>query len=554
MTVNIPAPPPNALSRPDCEADVRDYKHCGFDADTTSATPSPMDIGAAETLQALGNGDEQDYRDKSASYSKGLRQNGPGRVHPETFLKFRRALNAVGDMGRQGALLGAYDGAPLKGPSGAQASAMIGADPLSHRTPAPPNVASREYAAELIELYWASLLRDTPFATYEADVLAIAAVKELDRLGEGYRGPRDADGKVTAQTLFRGGLRKGGKTYFAGESWGPYVSQFLLHPTRMGAQPLDQKFQSYRPGVDYLSDEKDWEWIQKGGSPSRRTQSDPVRRHLRDGRGLSAYAHADEAIQAYLVAHLIMQNAGLRGNADSPYLGNQNETPFATFGAPDIVGTLGAVARAALIAVGYQKWHIHLRHRPESGGGLAHLAKTQRDEGMLQRQTGERDRLHEAALESVALKLSHVRNGSYLLAQAYPEGAPLEPSYPSGHGAVAGACIAALKFFYDCERPIVSYLPVLSPSNDGLYLCHYDGIEAAQMTFNSELGKLGHNVSFGSGLHAGGNWRSDTDAGMLLGEEVAIAFLKDQAGAYRERFAIKIRKFDGEFETIGNKD
>jgi membrane-associated phospholipid phosphatase len=397
------------------------------------------------------------------------------------------------------------------------------------------------------------LLRDTPFAEYPRDATAIAAAKELSRLGDAYAGPRDADGQVSARTLFRGGLRKDGKCYFAGQTWGPYVSQFLLHPANLGAQPLDQMFLSHRARVDYLTDEKDWEWVQKGGFPSGQPQHDRIRRHLRDGRGLSAYAHADETIQPYLVAHLIMQTAGLRGNADSPYLGNRNEKPFATFGAPDVVGTLGAVARAALIAAGHQKWNVHLRHRPESGGGLVHLAKTQRAEGLLRRQSGESDGLHEVALGSAGVKLSHHRHGSYLLSQAYPEGAPAEPSYPSGHAAVAGACITALKFFYDCERPIVSCLPVLTPSNDGLYLKPYQGLEAAQMTFNSELGKLGHNVSFGRGLHAGVNWRSDVDAGMLLGEEVAIAFLKDQAAAYRERFAVKLRKFDGGLEAIGNK-
>jgi hypothetical protein len=245
---------------------------------------------------------------------------------------------------------------------------------------------------------------------------------------------------------------------------------------------------------------------------------------------------------------------GLRGNADSPYTGQQNEKPFATFGAPDVVGTLGAVARAALIAAGHQKWNVHLRHRPESGGGLVHLAKTKRANRILKRQTGGNDSLHEMVLDSAGLKLSHLRHGSFLLAQAYPEGAPSDPSYPSGHGAIAGACITALKFFYDCERPIVRYMPVLAPSADGTTLEPYAGIEAAQMTFNSELGKLGHNVSFGRGLHAGANWRSDADAGMLLGEEVAIAFLRAQARSYSERFAVKVRKFDGTFETIGNKD
>jgi len=545
MAFNVPVPPSAKALKPVAP----DFAARAAKVATTMTEMTPT----GESPRA-GNGDEQDYQDKSASYFKGLRQPAPGRAEIEEFSKFRKVLSADSDLSSQGPLLGAYDGAPLKGPRSGHASALIGADPRAHFIPAPPKVASREYAAELVELYWASLLRDTPWAAYEWDATAIAAARELDGLGEAYAGPRDADGRVTGKTLFRGGLRKGGRTFFAGETWGPYVSQFLLHPTQMGAQPLDQRFSSARAGVDYLTDEADWDWIQNGGFPNEQLQLDHVRRHLRDGRGLSGYAYADELIQPYLVAHLIMQKAGLRANADSPYIGQKNEKPFATFGAPDIVGTLGAVARSALIAAGHQKWNVHLRHRPESGGGLVHLTSTRRANKILRRQTGGNDSLHEAIMTSPAVKLSHMRHGSYLLSQAYPEGAPSEPSYPSGHGAVAGACITALKFFYDCERPIVRYMSVLAPSSDGLTLDPYSGLEAAQMTFNSELGKLGHNVSFGHGLHGGANWRGDADAGMLLGEEVAIAFLKHQAGAYHERFALKIRKFDGDFETIGNKD
>jgi len=544
MPVNIPVPPPTKVVNPNAVA---------FEARPSTGKSLATEISPVETLPYLGNGDEHDYVDKSASYSKGLRQQAPARVDRDVFLKFRKGLSAYCGLQSQGRLLGAYDGAPLKGPRGAHASAPVGADPRCHAIPAPPKVASREYAAELIELYWASLLRDVPCAAYESDATAIAAARELDRLGDTYAGPRDEDGKVTPRTLFRGGLRKGGKTYFVGEAWGPYVSQFLLHSAKMGVHTLDQKFHSARAGVDYLTEEADWDWIQNGGFPSRRLEPDRARRHIKDGRGLSAYARSDEAIQAYLVAHLILQKVGLPANPGSPYMSLGNERPFATFGAPDIVATLGAVARAALVAVGHQKWNVHLRHRPESGGALVHLSKTRRANEILARRTGGNDVLHDAILTSPAVLMSHLRHGSYLLSQAYPEGAPSDPSYPSGHGAVAGACITALKFFYDCERPLVRYMPVLAPSSDGRSLARYSGLEAAQMTFHSELGKLGHNVSFGSGLHAGASWRSDVDAGLLFGEQVAIGFLRDQAKAYHERFSLMIRKFDGGFETIGNK-
>jgi hypothetical protein len=41
--------------------------------------------------------------------------------------------------------------------------------------PPPPRVNSKEYATELVELYWASRLRDVPFTEYETNATAIAA-------------------------------------------------------------------------------------------------------------------------------------------------------------------------------------------------------------------------------------------------------------------------------------------------------------------------------------------------------------------------------------------
>jgi hypothetical protein len=106
-----------------------------------------------------------------------------------------------------------------------------------------------------------------------------------------------------------------------------------------------------------------------------------------------------------------------------------------------------------LNAVWYQKWIVHLRHRPEAGAGLVYLAMT-KPAGVPMPQA----QVHESVLESAALYFSQFVNhdfgrsashGSFLLSQAFAEGSPKHPSYPAGHGAVAGACITVLKFFFD---------------------------------------------------------------------------------------------------------
>jgi hypothetical protein len=152
-------------------------------------------------------------------------------------------------------------------------------------------------------------------------------------------------------------------------------------------------------------------------------------------------------------------------------------------------------------------------------------------------------------LNSQALQQSFNKYGSWLLSQTFPEGSPAHPSYPTGHGAVGGACITVLKFFFDGSFVVPN--PVV-PTDDGLSLNPYTGSDAGQLTVNGELNKLGHNVSFGHGIHAGIHWRSDTDTSLLLGEAVALSFLKDKAKTYNEPFTVKITKFDGTTATISN--
>jgi hypothetical protein len=176
-------------------------------------------------------------------------------------------------------------------------------------------------------------------------------------------------------------------------------------------------------------------------------------------------------------------------------------------GQPDIAATLTAVASEALKAVWYQKWFVHLRHRPESGGAILDLIKTGKGNTI-------QGQVSPTVLNSQAVQSSFATNNSFFLSQAFPEGSPTHPAYPTGHGTVAGACITILKFFFDGDFVIPN--PKM-PSNDGTTLHDYTGGDAGQMTVNGELHKLAHNISFGHGIHAGIHWRSDTDTSIQLG-------------------------------------
>jgi hypothetical protein len=149
--------------------------------------------------------------------------------------------------------------------------------------------------------------------------------------------------------------------------------------------------------------------------------------------------------------------------------------------------------------------------------------------------------------------------GSFLLPQAFPEGSPTHPCYPTGHGTVGGACITVLKFFFDGGqkiRPLLTHAgrDMVVPSTDGLALDTYTGADRDNLDINGELNKLAYNISFGHGIHAGIHFRSSSYWSILLGEQIALSVLRDRARSYNEPFTISITKFDGTTATITNAE
>jgi hypothetical protein len=80
--------------------------------------------------------------------------------------------------------------------------------------------------------------------------------------------------------------------------------------------------------------------------------------------------------QGYFVAFLVLNTIGAPANPGIIYNNSKTQAGFATFGGPHCSGMLGEVAYRALERSWYQKWFVHRRHRPGSGGGIVHLVRT----------------------------------------------------------------------------------------------------------------------------------------------------------------------------------
>ena len=389
------------------------------------------------------NGDAGTFSDFSGNYSKALLHDGLGVPNMAAVESLINALESGLFSDFEKILVGTPGGGPNSkenGPQGALAFNLEGLD--SHVTviPPAPSVASAQTAAEAVEHYWAALLRDVPFAEYPTNSVVTQAVADLNKLSflnSGGNGQYPFP--VTPQNLFCGQFVPGD-----GNVQGPYISQFILQPAFLGVQPLSQQYRTFLPasigGSDFMTSVGEYQLIQNGGDSGRSPAFDPTFRFIRNGRDLAAYTRVDVLFQAYFVASLLLAAINAPPNPANPYIGSNTEKGFGTLGGPDAVGTLTQMATCSLKAAWYHKWMNDLRLRPEEYGALVH-ANLIRSTPVPQAAAA----LHPDVLNSAVLPLIYSTYGSYLLPQAFPEGSPTHPCYPTGHGTVGGACITAAK-------------------------------------------------------------------------------------------------------------
>lgn len=458
------------------------------------------------------NGEEDSLPDRIACFTKGLPQNRYGEVVPAAYQALLSAM-ASGKFSSFEAIPRA-GGRRLSNPQSAFTYQLEGGDSHSFVVPPAPRIATPEAEPDISELYWQALCRDVPFRNYADSPL----VKEAaDHLG------------TDPARVFRGPTR--------GDLTGPYISQFLLKPIPYGPGHLEQRYLLPVAGSDFVTSFPEWTQIKLGFSPWLAATYDPVQRFIRNGRDLAEYVHYDFAYQAYLGAALILVNANAKSvlncnqfkSGNSPYRYSTVEEGFVTFGPAEAADWIGRVTTAALKAAYCQKWMVHRRLRPEELGGLIHLTRT-----------GARSYpVHASLLHSPAVERVFKAKSSYLLPQAYPEGCPMHPSYPSGHAAIAGACSVILKASFDGEMLLPG---CVEPSEDGLSL---EPCKNYSPTINDEIDKLAFNIAMGRDW-AGIHYRSDTQTGLLLGEEVGISVLEDLARTFTEDFrGFRLRRFDG---------
>jgi len=389
---------------------------------------------------------------------------------------------------------------------------------VKHKNFSLPKLCSSVFAAYMVEIYTAATVRDVPFLDYPFDVQIAKSVVDIANLSQ-YKGPT-----ITYDTIFRGESN--------GDLIGPYISQLLLLDYELGGIVNDQRYPTFAT-QDFMYTLPSALSVQNGIVTESLAPLLPPR-YIITGRDLAAFVRENQLLYTFLRVVGVLFNANAPFNAGIPI--NYSFTGDANFGRPNIDFALGAVTRYALLAASCLNIK-GLFIRPEEVGIIVNRFKANLN-------LTNNPKLGEELTNSPILDDIYNTFGSYLLPQVYPEGSPACPSYPSGRATVAGACITVLKFFFSGQW----IMNLFEPDITGQTL-----VSTGMMSnLTNELDKLASNIGFGR-MFAGVNYRMDVIAGIKLGEEVALYFLREHVKNYPQQVNIQMSLYNGDITYVTNR-
>ncbi|MEX0939952.1 MAG: hypothetical protein WDZ41_01175, partial [Candidatus Babeliales bacterium] len=272
-------------------------------------------------------------------------------------------------------------------------------------------------------------------------------------------------------------------------------------------------------------------------------------RYIITGKDIATAVHNDGPGEFFFNAANILLYNGFPLSSYSPYQNGNitNEDPFVTLAITDIYSAIFGVCQEALKHAWAHKWRGNRKLRPEAMAGLIHRAETTstnlynlssllfNDLAGFNVLAWTRNRNEQQAfIPNNPLPINEAQ--TYLLGLVYPEGSPAHPSYPAGHATIAGACSTIIKAFINDQALIKDYIAPVKPNPaDPIQLISLTDMEGADaLTVGSELDKLASNIALARDF-AGVHYRSDGDKGILLGEKIALNYLRDHARIYTEQ-------------------
>lgn len=316
------------------------------------------------------------------------------------------------------------------------------------------------------------------------------------------------------------------------EIGGDPISSFFYNDIPLGPKSVKQTYIFYAPGIDYLKTRPETIDIQNGAIPLTAGTYLSIEKYITTLRDGATFVQDMDVLQFFtnIVYWLESQNAPL--NPLSPFrtgvIFTENSTVLG--GHNDVIYVMTSVARNVISSVWYNKWK-YLRPRPEEVGVLLDQSKLIGTETPFISPSQE------------VLAPIYAKQGNWLLTQVYPGGAPLNPSYPSAHAALAGALVTVIKAYYD-----ESFLfEGLIPSPDGLSVSK----SGKTTSLGAELNKAAYNIGafqVGAGIHY------NSDLTYSFGQEVALRYFDVYFCSYPWPFGARFTLFNGQtYEWLNTK-
>ena len=446
-------------------------------------------------------------------YSKGLPHDSDGYVYRNAFIQFYKALkNQDVDILNNVTLGGTLKLTDLSAAWSKDTPKIVCRQKFRL-----PKLDTATFGAELVELYCMSTVRDVSFVDYSTNGQITNCINDMLLLTE-YSGPL-----LSANTIFRG--------QSSGDLVGPYISQLLYLDYLEGGVTYQQLY-APQNNIDYMVTLPNALSCINGTVNEVLAPLLPLR-YIINGRDLASYVHRDEPFQAFFRAMCVIYKQNIPYNTGFPTF--PSSAGFVNIGKADVQTCLGEVTRLALLGAWCQKIRA-LFARPEEVGVMVHRVKA----GL---NTLLNPIINQEILNNPILNDIFANYATYLLPQAYPEGAPTHPSYPSGHATIAGACITVLKYFFNGQWPMA----LLQPDNVGANLVP----SGFNSTLSGELDKLASNIAFGRNF-AGIHYRMDAIAGIHLGELIGLNYIRNHVKKYPYKISIQITLYNGSSSYITN--
>jgi hypothetical protein len=361
----------------------------------------------------------------------------------------------------------------------------------------------------------------------------------------------ESSGSITPGLLYRGTT--------TGDKQGPYISQMFFYSVFPGNLYINQNYLVLDFSFNTIDLSRNFNFtkptflnIWNGGSSI--TSGNFTLRYLSTIRDLAIYINKDEVWQAFFIAATFCLDRGINRGFFTKSR-KPGTSRFIDLGSVDLYAMMIKAMKQAMNAAWVWKWS-QLRLRPEEFAYQTQLSMNGYPFGLTAGYLN----------NPILTDISNNTNGNgVLMPVAYSAGSPGHPAYPGGHATIAGAMTTILKAWFNCDSLIEAYVPDVSSGLFGGYnllsgtklevykqksLSDPSGV-TGYFRLDDELDKMASNCSYSRNM-AGIHYRSDEDAGLQIGENVAIAVLQQEVFKYEDDVCFRFKKRDGTIIDISN--